>query len=305
MLLENKKEWNFYKNEKETEALKMFLETDNLCKIISLNTNIPFYINYLKENVNFDCIIKTNKNVEEQIRSNIKITFRMTKYAYEGEVTEIRKYEEFYEIDLMTIKETKKLTLPKILSEQIKYLRIGDVIYAEPSLGVIRKLGRSERVANEFDLEGNRYLPVGKTTVCTEKEKEILVSLKEIDDSIGNKEKSVEFIRNNQHEFKNILMLVDTPLNEFEHEIIKKYAEEFDCIKFIYVKNSFEDILTLKLENSDLFELIKHYSDNKITDECVESLKNKLKTENLGQIIKILSLSATKEEFLQNLNKFI
>ena len=85
------------------------------------------------------------------------------------------------ELSLKTAKATKQLTLPKYLVAVITNINIGDVVYVEPSIGIVKRLGRSETKADEYDLEGDRYIQLTKSGVHATKEREILLSLYDFD----------------------------------------------------------------------------------------------------------------------------
>lgn len=308
---ENKNEWTIKDNELETEAVKKFIEPHSLCTTMSVCTSISLFVNYLEKNINFDFIVRNNEQFEENLRSHIKIVFKMTKYAYEGEVTDIRKFEEFFELDIMTSKETKTLKLPVQLYYQIEFLRIGDYVYSEPSIGIIRKLGRSETRVNEFDLEGNRYLPLSKTTVCTEKEKEIIVSLQELDDSLGNKQKTKEFLIKNSEkiEFKSIIVLIKCKFTEKNMTIAKQYANETKLIKFLFINETNNAFLCINLKCDNLVDMVKYYASVEGCDafigDCDEILNKKVTQENAQQCLNLLKMSKNKEEYERKLNTFI
>ena len=47
---------------------------------------------------------------------------------------------------------------------------MGDVIYVEAATGQVRRVGRSEEFAGQFDLEADKYVPVPKGDVHKKKE---------------------------------------------------------------------------------------------------------------------------------------
>lgn len=47
---------------------------------------------------------------------------------------------------------------------------VGDIIYIEAATGQVRRVGRSEEFAGQFDLEADKYIPVPKGDVHKKKE---------------------------------------------------------------------------------------------------------------------------------------
>ena len=67
-------------------------------------------------------------------------------------------------IGLKTAKGTKQLKLdPSIYKSRQKVrVKVGDVIYIEANSGAVKRLGRSDTFATEFDLEAEEYVPLPK-----------------------------------------------------------------------------------------------------------------------------------------------
>ncbi len=117
------------------------------------------------------------------------------KEVYEGEVTEIRPEETENSIGgygktiahvilgLKTNKGSKQLKLDAAIYEQLQKERVqpGDVIYIEANSGAVKRIGRSDAFATEFDLEADEYLPMPKGDI--HKKKEIIqdVTLHDLD----------------------------------------------------------------------------------------------------------------------------
>ena len=95
---------------------------------------------------------------------------------YEGEVTELSPVEtenpvagysktvSHVVIGLKTAKGTKQLKLDPSIYESLQKERVevGDVIYIEANSGAVKRLGRSDTFATEFDLEAEEYVPLPK-----------------------------------------------------------------------------------------------------------------------------------------------
>jgi len=73
---------------------------------------------------------------------------------------------------LKTAKGQKTLRLDPSVYEVIKKekISVGDVIYIEAATGNVRRVGRSDNFASEFDLEADQYVPIPKGDVHKKKE---------------------------------------------------------------------------------------------------------------------------------------
>ncbi|KAG4303844.1 hypothetical protein PORY_002773 [Pneumocystis oryctolagi] len=139
--------------------------------------------------------IKKTEVLMENIRRAIGLRVKETKEVYEGEVVEMTPEEAenplggygktiaHVIITLKTFKGTKQLKLDPSIYESIQKERVtvGDVIYIEANTGAVKRVGRSDTYATEFDLEAEEYVPVPKGEV--HKKKEIIqdVTLHDLD----------------------------------------------------------------------------------------------------------------------------
>ena len=80
-------------------------------------------------------------------------------------------------IALKTSKGTKQLRLDPSIYESIikERVQVGDVIYIESNTGAVKRVGRSDAYATEFDLEAEEYVALPKGDV--HKRKEVVQSL--------------------------------------------------------------------------------------------------------------------------------
>jgi RuvB-like protein 1 (pontin 52) len=115
--------------------------------------------------------------------------------VYEGEVTELTPEESenplggygktisHLLIVLKSYKGVKKLRLDPSIYEAIQKERIsiGDVIYIEANTGAVKRVGRSDAYATEFDLEAEEYVPIPKGDVHKKKEVSQDVTLHDLD----------------------------------------------------------------------------------------------------------------------------
>ncbi|CAK9174384.1 unnamed protein product [Ilex paraguariensis] len=128
--------------------------------------------------------VKKTEVLMENFRRAIGLRIKENKEVYEGEVTELSPEEtesvtggygkniSHVIIGLKTVKGTKQLKLdPTIYDALIKEkVAVGDVIYIEANSGAVKRVGRSDAFATEFDLEAEEYVPLPKGEVHKKKE---------------------------------------------------------------------------------------------------------------------------------------
>mmetsp|Transcript_30770 Transcript_30770/g.70418 ORF Transcript_30770/g.70418 Transcript_30770/m.70418 type:complete len:456 (-) Transcript_30770:191-1558(-) len=143
----------------------------------------------------FSSEVKKTEILAENFRRAIGLRIRESKEVYEGEVIELTAEEtenplggygrtiSHVVIGLRTTKGTKKLRLdPSIYdSLQKEAVQVGDVIYIEANSGTVKRVGRSDAHAAEFDLEAEEYVPVPKGDVHKKKEVVQDVTLHDLD----------------------------------------------------------------------------------------------------------------------------
>ncbi|ORY81495.1 AAA family ATPase Rvb1 [Protomyces lactucae-debilis] len=139
--------------------------------------------------------IKKTEVLMENFRRAIGLRVRETKEIYEGEVMEMNVEEAENPlggygktvasviVGLKTFKGTKQLKLDPSIYESIQKenVNIGDVIYIEANTGAVKRVGRSDAYATEFDLEAEEYVPVPKGEVHKKKEVVQDVTLHDLD----------------------------------------------------------------------------------------------------------------------------
>ena len=139
--------------------------------------------------------VKKTEVLMENFRRAIGLRIKETKEVYEGEVTELTPCEtenpmggygktvSHVVIGLKTSKGTKQLKLDPMIYESLQKekVMVGDVIYIESNSGAVKRQGRSDAYATEFDLEAEEYVPLPKGDV--HKKKEIIqdVTLHDLD----------------------------------------------------------------------------------------------------------------------------
>lgn len=139
--------------------------------------------------------IKKTEVLMENFRRAIGLRVRETKEVYEGEVTELTPEEtenplggygksiSHVVVGLKSFRGTKKLRLDPSIYESIQKekVSVGDVIYIEANTGAVKRVGRSDAYATEFDLEAEEYVPVPKGDMHKKKEIVQDVTLHDLD----------------------------------------------------------------------------------------------------------------------------
>ena len=139
--------------------------------------------------------VKKTEVLMENFRRAIGLRIKETKEVYEGEVIELTPCEtenpmggygktvSHVVIGLKTSKGTKQLKLDPSIYESLQKekVQVGDVIYIESNSGAVKRQGRSDTFATEFDLEAEEYVPLPKGDVHKKKEVIQDVTLHDLD----------------------------------------------------------------------------------------------------------------------------
>jgi RuvB-like protein 1 len=139
--------------------------------------------------------VKKTEILMEHFRRAIGIRIKESKEVYEGEVTEVTPEEtenplggygrtiSHVIIGLKTTKGSKQLRLDPSIYDAIQKenISVGDVIYIEANSGAVKRVGRSDAYAAEFDLEADEYVPLPKGDVHKKKEIVQDVTLHDLD----------------------------------------------------------------------------------------------------------------------------
>jgi RuvB-like protein 1 (pontin 52) len=143
----------------------------------------------------FSSEVKKTEVLMENFRRAIGLRIKENKEVYEGEVTELTPEEtenpsggygktvSHVVISLKTTRGTKQLKLDPSIYDAItkEKVSVGDVIYIEANSGAVKRVGRSDTYATEFDLEAEEYVPVPKGDVHKKKEIVQDVTLHDLD----------------------------------------------------------------------------------------------------------------------------
>lgn len=139
--------------------------------------------------------VKKTEVLMENFRRAIGLRIKENKEVYEGEVIELTPEEtenplggygktiSQVVIGLKTTKGTKQLRLDPSIYESLQKERVsvGDVIYIEANSGAVKRVGRSDAYATEYDLEAEEYVPLPKGDVHKKKEVVQDVTLHDLD----------------------------------------------------------------------------------------------------------------------------
>ena len=139
--------------------------------------------------------VKKTEILMENFRRAIGLRIKENKEVWEGEVTEITPEETddpnggygktiaSVTLGLKTSKCSRQIKLDPTVYENLQKekVQIGDVIYIETSTGAVKRVGRCDAYATEFDLEAEEYVPIPKGE--PHKKKEIVqdVTLHDLD----------------------------------------------------------------------------------------------------------------------------
>ncbi|CAN8073211.1 unnamed protein product [Agarophyton chilense] len=158
-----------------------------------LGTKIPFCPMVGSEVYSSE--VKKTEVLMENFRRAIGLRIKESKEVFEGEVIELTPEEtenplggygktiSQVVIGLKAGRGTKQLRLDPSIYEALQKERvcIGDVIYIEANSGAVKRVGRSDVYATEFDLEAEEYVPLPKGDVHKKKEVVQDVTLHDLD----------------------------------------------------------------------------------------------------------------------------
>lgn len=147
-----------------------------------LGTKVPFCPMVASEVYSSE--VKKTEVLMEHFRRAIGLRIKENKEVYEGEVTEMTPEEveapsggqmqrsvSHVVIGLRTVKGTKQLKLDPLIYDALLKEKVlpGDVIYIEANSGSVKRVGRCDAYATEFDLEVEEYVPLPKGDVHKKK----------------------------------------------------------------------------------------------------------------------------------------
>ncbi|KAL6934254.1 hypothetical protein ACO0OL_002796 [Hanseniaspora opuntiae] len=214
-----------------------------------LGANIPFI--KLVGSEFYSKEVKPTELLMMNLRRGIIIRMKELKEVYEGEVIELQPEESnntlgqdiqgygkslsHVVITLKAAKGTKTLRLDPTIYDSIvkEKIAIGDVIYIEANTGIVKRCGRSDSFATEFDLELEEYVPLPKGEVY--KKREIIQDLTLHDLDMANVKPS-----SNGNDI--ISMMSNLQANK-KTEITDKLRQEVDKVVHKYISNNQAELI--------------------------------------------------------------
>jgi RuvB-like protein 1 (pontin 52) len=190
--------------------------------------------------------IKKTEVLMTNFRRAIGLRIKETKDVFEGEVTSLTPVEsedslEGYGktvtsiiIGLKTTKGSKQLKLHPSVYESIQKekVEVGDVIYIESNSGAVKRVGRSDAYATQFDLEAEEYVPVPKGQVHKRKEIVQDVTLHDLDTANAKPQGG-----------QDIMSLMGSIVKPKKTEITEKLRLEINKVVNRYIDNGVAELV--------------------------------------------------------------
>jgi RuvB-like protein 1 (pontin 52) len=191
--------------------------------------------------------VKKTEVLMENFRRAIGLRIKEVKEVYEGEVTEMTPTEtenplggygktiSHIVIGLKTAKGTKQLKLDPSIYESLQKERVevGDVIYIEANSGSVKRQGRSDAYATEYDLEAEEYVPIPKGDVHKKKEVVQDVTLHDLDAANARPQGG-----------QDILSMMGQLLKPRKTEITDKLRKEINKVVNKYIDQGIAELVT-------------------------------------------------------------
>ncbi|XP_075214878.1 ruvB-like helicase pontin [Lycorma delicatula] len=188
----------------------------------------------------FSSEIKKTEVLMENFRRAIGLRIKETKEVYEGEVTELTPVEtenpmggygktvSHVIIGLKTAKGTKQLKLDPSIYESLSKEKVepGDVIYIEANSGAVKRQGRSDTFATEFDLEAEEYVPLPKGDVHKKKEVIQDVTLHDLDVANARPQGGQDILSMMGQLMKSKKTEITDKLRKEINKVVNKYIDE-------------------------------------------------------------------------------
>lgn len=188
--------------------------------------------------------VKKTEILAENFRRAIGLRIKEKKEVYEGEVTELTPEEAVNPvggsygktishviIGLKTTKGTKQLKLDPTIYTSLQKERVcvGDVIYIEATSGSVKRVGRSDMYATEYDLEAEEYVPLPKGDV--HKKKEIIqdVTLNDLDQANARPKGGHDIVSMMGNIMKPKRTEITQKLREEINKVVNKYISQGIC----------------------------------------------------------------------------
>ncbi|AQK60877.1 RuvB-like protein 1 [Zea mays] len=193
--------------------------------------------------------VKKTEVLMENFRRAIGLRIKENKEVYEGEVTELSPEEaesttggyaksiSHVIISLKTVKGTKQLKLDSSIYDALikEKVAVGDVIYIEANSGAVKRVGRCDSFATEYDLEAEEYVPIPKGEVHKKKEIVQDVTLHDLDAANAQPQGG-----------QDILSLMGQMMKPRKTEITEKLRQEINKVFFFLTTIFFSFLGSIK-----------------------------------------------------------
>jgi RuvB-like protein 1 (pontin 52) len=190
--------------------------------------------------------VKKTEILMTNFRRAIGLRIKEIKEVYEGEVTSLTPVESDNQlqgygktishvlIGLKTTQGTRTLKLDPSVYESIQKekVSIGDVIYIEANSGAVKRVGRSDSFATEFDLEAEEYVPLPKGEVHKKKEIVQDVTLHDLDMANAKPQGG-----------QDIMSLMGTMVKPKKTEVTEKLRTEINKVVNRYIDNGVAELV--------------------------------------------------------------
>ena len=189
--------------------------------------------------------VKKTEILMENFRRAIGLRIKENKEVYEGEVTELTPEEtegmgdygkviSHVLIGLRTVKGTKQLKLDPTIydSLQKEKVQLGDVIYIEANSGAVKRVGRCDSYATEFDLEAEEYVPLPKGDVHKKKEVVQDVTLHDLDSANARPQGG-----------QDIVSVMGSMMKQKKTEITEKLRQEINKVVNRYIDQGVAELM--------------------------------------------------------------
>ncbi|KAG9508688.1 RuvB-like helicase 1, partial [Fragariocoptes setiger] len=184
--------------------------------------------------------VKKTEILMENFRRAIGLRIRELKEVYEGEVTEITPIEtenptggygktiSHIMVGLKTAKGSKQLKLDPAIYDAInrEKVEVGDVIYIEANTGAVKRQGRSDVHAAEYDLEAEEYVPVPKGDVHKKKQVVQDVTLHDLDAANARPQGGQDILSMMGQLLKPKKTEITEKLRQEINKVVNKYIDE-------------------------------------------------------------------------------
>ncbi|KAK4375971.1 hypothetical protein RND71_006648 [Anisodus tanguticus] len=183
-------------------------------------------------------------------------------------------------VGLKTVKGTKQLKLdPTIYDALIKEkVVVGDVIYIEANSGAVKRVGRSDAFATEFDLEAEEYVPLPKGEVHKKKEIVQDVTLHDLDAANARPQGG-----------QDILSLMGQMMKPRKTEVTDKLRQEINKVVNCYIDEGAAELVPGVLFIDEILAIRAPVEELEIDEESLAYLGEIGQRASLRHAVQLLS----------------